>query len=140
MVLQLRYATLDMTTSKTTQGPSTRRGIRRGLAQDDYGERVISESGKLAAEVEGGSEVAAGDGLRLLLPEDFVDFQTFDADLARCFSHPNHASMGAVDAPLQHNHVAGAEVVTGGVDAGAGGRNVKSADVSGASGRDEIDF
>ncbi len=75
----------------------------------------------LAAEVEGGGEVAAGDRLRLLLPEDFIDFQAFDTDLARCFAHPNHASVGAVDASLQHDHVAEAEVVTSGMDAGTGG-------------------
>ena len=94
----------------------------------------------LATEVEGGSEIAAGNALRLLLPEDFIDFQTFDADLARCFAHPNHASVGAVDAPLQHDHVAGTEVMAGGVDAGARWRNIQSADVSGAAGGDEIDF
>jgi len=48
--------------------------------------------------------------------------------------------MRAMDAPLQHDHVAEVEMVTSRMNARPGGGNIQSADVRGASGRDEINF
>ena len=76
----------------------------------------------------------------LLLPEDLILLQTFDADLAGGFAHPHHARVGAFDPPLQQDDVAWPEVVSGGVKARSGGRNVESTDVSDTSGSEEIDF
>ena len=102
------------------------------LARDD--------NRNLLQQAEAGDESPAGTVFLLLLPEDFVDFQAFDADLVRLLPYPYHASMGAFDPPLQQDHVAGPEVMSRGMETRAGRRDVEGANVSDASGRDEIDL
>jgi len=94
----------------------------------------------LAAEAEGD---VAGRGSSLFAPEEFFQIRAFDSDLKFCttrLADPDHASMHPLDAALQHDHIAGAKLMTGRMEAGAGRRNVERANVRGAPGGKKINF
>jgi hypothetical protein len=97
----------------------------------------------LLQQAERGGEAAARSVLLLLLPQDLIDFQAFDADLASAaglVSNPHHPCMDPIDATLQQDDIACPEVMPGRMESRAGGGHVEGADVSDPAGGKKIDF